>query len=219
MDDRAGGSSDEAAEGKAAFQLRMRARGVRDVNVLRVLERVSRAAFVAPDLGDLASRDLALPIGCGQTMVEPGVLARMLEALAVERSHSVLEIGAGSGYATALLAQLAGSGFGLERFRGLAATAQDRLASLGIGNAAIVWADGLAPTMDGRQFDRVIVHGILAQGPDYLVKWLKDPGRIVYARWRDGDQEVVRSEAGLSEPRSICTCRLLPLKGGLAGVL
>ena len=99
--------AEEAAEAKAAFHLRMRARGVQDLAVLRAFELVPRQTFVPHRYLDLASRDLALPIGCGQTLDEPWLVARMIEALSVERGHRVLEIGAGTGSTAAILAQLA----------------------------------------------------------------------------------------------------------------
>ncbi len=210
----------EQAEAKIAFQLRMRARGVRDVNVLRAFERVPRAAFVAQAHGDLAARDIALPIGCGQTMVEPSVLARMVEALAVEPSHRVLELGSGSGYATAILAQLAASVIGLERFRDLAITGQGRLAEFGIANAAILWADGLSAPEEGERFDRIIVHGVLGQLPRFLTQRLTERGVMVYAKMSDGRQEIVQFDAAsTSAPRGICASRLQPIGRGLAGAL
>ena len=220
MDDGAGGVPEEAAEAKAAFHLRMRARGVRDVDVLRAFERVPRATFLVQACRGLASRDLALPIGCGQTMMEPGVLARMIEALAVGRSHKVLEIGSGSGYATALLAQLANSVIGLERFRGLAVTARERLASLHIGNATVAWADGLAPPMVEERFDRILVHGLLDEVPTSLTRRLAERGVLVYGRAHGAGQAIVRADAGdVSGHRPVCACRLQPVRGGLAGAL
>ena len=214
------GAPEDESEVKAAFHLRMRSRGVRDVDVLRAFERVPRAMFLAQDYRGLASRDLALPIGCGQTMMEPGVLARMIEALAVERSHKVLEIGSGSGYATALLAQVADSVVGLERFRGLAATARERLASLDIGNATVTWADGLAPPVAETRFDRILVHGVLDEVPASLTRQIAERGILVYARAHGAGQDIVRFDAkNVFGHRPVCACRLQPIKGGLAGAL
>src|ERR1700754_1811922 len=95
------GEAADLAQIKAEFMLRMRARGIQDLAILRALERVPRELFVPHHYVDLARRDLALPIGCGQTLSEPFLVARMIEALAPERNDRVLEIGTGSGYATA----------------------------------------------------------------------------------------------------------------------
>ena len=131
-----------SAAGKAAFFLRMRARGIQDRAVLRAFELIPRAFFADPRHGALAARDVPLPLPCGQIMPEPWLLARMIEALNVAPEHHVLEIGAGSGYATAILAALSGDVIGIERFQTLARAAQGRLASLETVNAAIVWGMG-----------------------------------------------------------------------------
>ena len=121
---------DESAEAKAAFHLRLRARGVRDLAVLRAFETVPRDRFVPERYTAMAARDLPLPIACGQTTHEPWLLARAVEALAVEPGHRVLEVGSGSGYVTAVMAQLAGEVLGLERWASLAEAAQARLDAL-----------------------------------------------------------------------------------------
>ena len=213
--------TDGRAEAKVASHLRMRALGVQDRLVLRAFELVPRAVFVAPHHGVLAARDVALPIGCGQTTAAPGLIARMVEALAVERGHRVLEIGAGSGYATAILAHLADTVLGLERFRSLAATAQDRLDARGIANAAVMWADGLASaTLDDGVFDRVIVHGLLNGVPDGIAGRLSDDAVVVYARREGATQGIVRlSGRNLTDERPICACRLQAMRPSLATTL
>ena len=213
--------ADGAAEAKVASHLRMRALGIQDRHLLRAFELVPRALFVAPRHRDLSARDVALPIGCGQTTAEPGLIARMVEALAVERAHRVLEIGAGSGFVTAILAHLAASVLGLERFRGLAAAAQERLDARGCSNAAVVWADGLAATATAdARFDRVIVHGVLDAMPPRLVARLDVGAVVVCARRTGTDQAIVRlTGRDLSDERPVCACRLQPLRPGLAAML
>ncbi len=215
------GVADGRAEAKVASHLRMRALGVQDRHVLRAFELVPRAFFVAPHLAALAARDVALPIACGQTMAAPGLIARMVEALTVERGHRVLEIGAGSGYATAILAHLADMVLGLERFRSLSATAQDRLDARGIGNAAVVWADGLADaTLDHGVFDRVIVHGLLDGVPDGIARRVSDDAVVVCARRAGNGQRIVRlSGHDLTDERPVCACRLQAMRSGLATTL
>ena len=117
------------ASDRAQFLLRMRQRGVGDVKVLRAMERTPRSFFVAQRYADIAARDIALPIGGGQTAPPPSTTAAMLEALRLEPKHSVLEIGAGSGYAAALLAQLAADVLAMERCQSLAVEAAARLAA------------------------------------------------------------------------------------------
>src|SRR6478735_1309342 len=113
------------------------------------IEMVPREMFVPHQLADLAQRDLPLPIACGQTMSELSLVARMLEALDIDRAHRVLEIGTGSGYVAASLASLAKHVTSIERFRTLASGAQTRLAQLGLNNVEIVCGDGLATDVAG----------------------------------------------------------------------
>ena len=129
---------------------------MRDLAVLRAFEIVPRARFVPERHAALAARDLPLPLACGQTTYEPWLLARAVEALAVEPGQRVLEIGSGSGYVTAVLAQLAGTVLGLERWAGLAEAAQAQLAGLGAGNATV----GV-----GRRPRRAARGGALRPGP------------------------------------------------------
>ena len=210
----------EAAEAKAAFHLRMRARGIRDLAVLRAFELVPRQTFVPHRYLDLAMRDLALPIGCGQTLDEPWLLARMIEALDVRPTHRVLQIGAGTGYATAILAQLAGEVRGIERYKSLAAAAQARLSALDVTNASVAWGDGLVAG-EGERFDRIIAHGVLVDmSPGVLVR-LADDGIMVCARPAGEGQKVMRvAKAGADVVETpICACRLQPILEGLASTL
>ena len=108
------------AEERAQFTLAMRARGINDLDLLRALERAPRALFMPQRFADISGRDIALPIGCGQTSPPPSVVAAMIGALELKPSHRVCELGTGTGYCTALLAQLASSIVSLERFETLA---------------------------------------------------------------------------------------------------
>src|SRR5437763_16233687 len=99
-------NSNAAIDNRGALLLKLRTQGFRNTDVLRAIETIPREAFVPHQLADLAQRDLPLPIACGQTMSEPSLVARMLEALDVHGDHRVLEIGTGSGYVTAIVASL-----------------------------------------------------------------------------------------------------------------
>lgn len=144
------------------------------------MEAVPRAFFVPEPQAALAHRGTPLPIGCGQTTPDPLALARVLEALDLGSTHRVLEIGTGSGYGTALLATLGGEVISVERFRGLAETAETRLGDLGISNASVRWADGLAEDASLGRFDRVVVHPGLGGDPDALLSRLADEGVLIY---------------------------------------
>lgn len=210
------GFRERGPEAKAAFHLRLRARGIRDLGVLRAMELTPRQSFVPHHYLDLAMRDLALPIGCGQTLNEPWLVARMIEALSVTRTHRVLEIGSGSGYATAILAHLAGDVIGLERYQSLAVLAQARLVDLGLVNAAVVWGDGLDIPAQVEAFDRIIVHGVLAELPERLLDRLEPDGILVAARPRGDGQGIVRWKQDAET--MICPCRFQPIVPGLATI-
>jgi protein-L-isoaspartate(D-aspartate) O-methyltransferase len=161
-----GDDRDDLAAGRAeqetmAFLLRLRTRGIADVGVLRALETVPRPAFAPHRYADLALRDIALPIPCGQTMSEPFALAQILESMKLEKQHRVLEIGTGSGYGAALMAKLAGEVLTIERFRTLSLEARLRLKMLEVANVVTIWGDGLDLPADLGLFDRILVDGSL----------------------------------------------------------
>src|ERR1700756_5074080 len=115
------------SEERAQFTLAMRAKGINNLDLLRALERAPRALFMPPRFADISGRDLALPIGCGQTSSPPSLVAAMVAALDLKPAHSVCEIGTGTGYCAALLAQLANTVVSLERFQTLALEASARI--------------------------------------------------------------------------------------------
>ncbi|MGO8801223.1 MAG: protein-L-isoaspartate O-methyltransferase family protein [Roseiarcus sp.] len=185
--------SDDAEE-RAQFMLRMRARGIQDLALLRALERAPRSLFMPQRYQDIAARDIALPIGCGQTAPPPSIVAAMIEALGVNRAHSVFEIGAGTGYATALLSQLAGRILSVERCQSLALEAAARLQAFGVVNAQVVWADGLSPVAEIGRFDRIVIHGLIERPPDSLAGLLSADGVLVAVAAPEGsrEQRIVR---------------------------
>lgn len=183
------------AEARAAFMLRLRAHGIQDLAVLRALERVPRELFVPHHYADLARRDVALPIGCGQTLSEPSLVARMVEALAPAPDHHVLEIGTGSGYATAIVAEIARKVISIERFQSLAIAARLRLEMLGKQNVDINWGDGLALPAKIGLFDRILVNGRLDKAPSRLTDLLAETGQMIFAR-----QESLSQNPSPAEP-------------------
>ncbi|MGE3247793.1 MAG: protein-L-isoaspartate O-methyltransferase [Beijerinckiaceae bacterium] len=188
-----------AGEARMAFILQLRERGVADVNVLRALETVPREKFVPRRYADLAWRDIALPIACGQVMPDPFVVARTMEALELGPGVRVLEIGAGSGYATAILSRLAKEVVSFERYRSLAVEAQERLAAIGADNVKILWADGFAAAATQGRFDRILVHLSLGNEAEVLASQLAPGGRMVVGRPASSTQPpglVVRYDRG-----------------------
>jgi protein-L-isoaspartate(D-aspartate) O-methyltransferase len=177
-------------EERAALLLAMRRAGVRDISVMRAFEIVPRESFAPFKFRDLANRDMALPLACGQTMSRPSDLARRIEALRVGRGQRVLEIGAGSGYGTAILAHLAREVVSLERFSTLAIEAGRRLADLGIENARVVHADGFAIEPGAGLFERILVEGALEAPPLDLLHLLTPDGALVYVSRGAGGGDI-----------------------------
>jgi protein-L-isoaspartate(D-aspartate) O-methyltransferase len=210
---------------KAEFLMMLRARGIQDLNLLRAVETVPREIFVPHRFADLARRPIALPLRCGQTLPKPWVTARMIEALAPSPRHRVLEIGTGSGYATALLARLSREVLSIERFQSLVIEAEERLAQLAIANAAIAFGDGLAISPQIGPFDRIIVQGLLAEVPEKLFAALGEMGVLVAARpgpntaTRQHIARITRNDAGGIDERPVCPCRTQALLPGEAAAL
>jgi protein-L-isoaspartate(D-aspartate) O-methyltransferase len=137
--------------------LDLRSAGIGDTRVLAAIERVPREAFLPPPFQHQANENVALPIGHGQTVSQPAVVARMTEALEITDRHKVLEIGTGSGYQTAVLARLARRVYTIERHRPLLAEAERRLESLRLRNVTTRAGDGSKGWPEQAPFDRIIV--------------------------------------------------------------
>lgn len=177
---------DSRAEAKAHLMLRLRAKGLRDLALLRALENAPRENFVDAEFAEMALRDVAIPLACGQTMEPPSLLAQMLGLLAPQPHHRILEIGAGSGYSAGVLSQLGREVVAVECFLTLAEAARARLEFLGIRNVNLLWADGfdLSPSLG--LFDRILVHGALTEPPHQLLGVLGEGGILVAPRKSEG---------------------------------
>jgi protein-L-isoaspartate(D-aspartate) O-methyltransferase len=154
-------------------------RGVRDPGVLAAMGRVPREAFVAAGLQDRAYDDGPLPIEDGQTISQPYIVALMLEAATIRPRDRVLEIGAGSGYASAVASLLAAHVDAIERHPGLADSARERLARLGFANVAVHCADGSGGWPEGAPFDAILVAASGPRVPAALRSQLAVGGRLV----------------------------------------
>ena len=163
--------------------------GVRDARVLAAMGVVPRHLFVPKHLRTQAYGAHALPIGESQTISQPAVVARMSELLQLEAEHSVLEIGAGSGYQTAILAELARRVHSLEIVPNLAREAIQRIRSLGYDNVKIQAFDGTVGWSEAAPFDRIIVTAGAPAAPAPLLEQLAVGGRLVIP---EGDREVQR---------------------------
>jgi protein-L-isoaspartate(D-aspartate) O-methyltransferase len=193
----------------------LRALGVEDERVLAAFARVPRETFVPPRLYQRAYEDFALEIGEGQTISQPSVVARITALAAVEPHHRVLEIGAGSGYQAAILAELARFVFALERLPRLAETARARLAQLGYRNVSVQVMDGSLGWRAQAPFDAIVVSAAAPAVPAALTEQLADGGRLVIPVGTLRRQElvrVVRSGETLAETRHGATS-FVPLVG------
>ncbi len=208
-------------EAIAEFLLGLRGQGVRDLALLRAIEGVPRQHFVQQRFRALAGKDIALPLPCGQTMSEPFAVARSIEALRVTPDCRILEIGAGSGYASAILGRLCREVLAVERFRGLVVEARTRLAALDVTGVTVVWGDGLAIPVDRGPFDRILIHAEMAEFPASLAAVLADDGIAVYARAGQGGASArpwlvsaERNASGAWVETPVAPSRLRPLLVG-----
>jgi len=169
-------------------------RGIVDADVLRAMAEVPRERFVPPEHRYRAYTDGPLPIGEGQTISQPYIVALMTQLLRVHPDCEVLEVGTGSGYQTAILARLAERVCTIERFPGLSAAAQQTLAELGIGNVEFRVGDGSCGWPEGRTFDRIMITAAVPDFPAPLVTQLADPGIIVAPVGHGSLQELTVAE-------------------------
>lgn len=157
----------------------LRARGISDPRVIAAMLRVPRHEFVPEPCRAEAYEDHPLPIGDAQTISQPYVVAVMLEALQINSTDFVLEIGTGSGYVTALLAELAAQVFSIERHAALAANARHVLAALGYANAQVFTGDGALGLPARAPFDAILVSAAAPSLPPALLAQLRDGGRMI----------------------------------------
>jgi protein-L-isoaspartate(D-aspartate) O-methyltransferase len=155
------------------------ARGIGDARLLQAMREVPREAFVPENLAEFAYADTPLPIAEGQTISQPYIVAAMIEAAEVEAGDRVLEVGAGSGYAAAVLSRMAGEVFTIERHKPLADAAELRLAKLGYGNVTVIAGDGSGGLPDEAPFDAILVAARGAEVPEALKRQLTVGGRMI----------------------------------------
>jgi protein-L-isoaspartate(D-aspartate) O-methyltransferase len=196
-------------------QSQLRDRGIRDERVLAAMDRVPRHEFVATQFHPQAYEDTPLPLDEGQTISQPYIVAFMLEALHLAPHYTVLEIGTGSGYQTALLAELVARVVSIERHSFLAHKAKQVLTRFGYNNVILVLGDGTQGAPASGPYDAIIV-GAAAPGiPPALFEQLREDGRMVLPIGPPGEQELQLVEKRSGEPvvSSLVGCRFVPLIG------
>lgn len=190
-------------------------KGIKDLALLRAIDLVPRHVFVSESNRHRAYEDAALPIGAGQTISQPYVHARAIELLELTGNERVLEIGTGSAYQTALLAQLASQVFSVERVASLLDRARELLAELRIGNVSLLLGDGTLGWREFAPFDAIVVGAGAPHVPPALAEQLADGGRLLLPIGTEEEQTLaVFTRRGESlERRDITPVRFVPLIG------
>lgn len=204
------------ADRDAMVERQLRARGIEDDRVLAAMAAVPRELFVPPNLAGRAYDDAALPIGAGQTISQPFMVAHICVELGLHGGERVLDVGTGSGYQAAVLAELAGEVHSVERIPELADSARERLAAAGYGGRVQVHVgDGSLGLPDVAPFGAIAVAAAAPALPVSLYEQLERRGRLVVpigTRWEQLLQVIVRSPEGPAVLRTV-PCRFVPLLG------
>jgi protein-L-isoaspartate(D-aspartate) O-methyltransferase len=193
----------------------IRDRGIGSIPVLDAMQAVERHLFVPSGQVHAAYDDEPLPIGEGQTISQPFMVAAMAEALSLEGHESVLEVGAGSGYQAAVLSRLAREVIAVETQPALFASACERLARLGYRNVRVEEGDGSAGWPPGAPYDAILVTAAAPAVPQLLVDQLREGGRLVIPVGQADRQELLRivKREGRAVEQSLYACRFVPLLG------
>lgn len=206
---------DPAALRKRMVKEQLLPRGISDKAVLNVFSKVERDRFIPEELKVSAYADYPVPIGEGQTISQPFIVALMTESLGLSGTERVLEIGSGSGYQTAILAELAREVYSIERFDGLGERAKRVLDELGYKNIKIKIGDGTLGWPEEAPFDRIIITAASPQIPLPLSEQLKEGGRMVLPLGESFSQvlTLVGKVDGKLNSKDICGCVFVPLVG------
>lgn len=205
--------SDPASARRAMIDEQLRPRGILDLHVLAAFERVPRERFVSPELAEGAYSDNALPIDCQQTISQPIIVAMMTQALQLSGREKVLEIGTGSGYQTAILAELAAAVYSIERHAELSHQASERLQRLGYQSVRLRIGDGALGWPEEAPFDRIIVTAGANECPPQLWEQLAEGGVLVGPfgpLWEQSLYEIHKI-GGRPQSHFLTACRFVPL--------
>jgi protein-L-isoaspartate(D-aspartate) O-methyltransferase len=206
---------DFAGTRETMVESQLRRRGIRSALVLEAMSTVPRHEFVPTGLRIHAYDDKPLPIGAGQTISQPFMVAAMTEALDLTGAERVLEIGTGSGYQAAVISQLAREVLSVERDTPLALAAQQRLTRLGYSNVSVHNGDGSMGLAEAAPYDAILVTAAAPMIPPLLAGQLREGGRLVIPVGPRENQELMlaRKTGGELQPRALLDCRFVPLLG------
>lgn len=197
----------------------LKARGVKNPDVLEAMRIVPREVFVPDEMAEFAYEDSPLPIGQGQTISQPYIVAVMTELLEPSGGDRVLEIGTGSGYAAAILSRIVSEVYTVERYEELAETARSRFRRLGYENIHVIQADGTLGWPEHAPFDAVLVTAGAPAVPEPLKEQLAVGGRMVIPVGSGRAQELLRirrTAEGAYEEEDLLSVRFVPLVGAAA---
>ena len=209
--------TDFTAEREAMVDRHLRRRGIGEPAILDAFLAVPREAFIADEYRHLAYGDHPLPIDAGQTISQPYIVALMIEAAGIKPGDKVLEVGAGSGYAAAVIGQIAAQVIAIERKHDLAAVAEERLKRLGYDNVRIVEGDGTKGCPEEAPFDAILAAASGSHVPQTLVQQLVDGGRLVMPIGSPGTVQqlvkVTKRADGAVQREDLGGVRFVPLIG------
>lgn len=210
-------TEDYAAEREAMIERQLKRRGINQAPILDAFRQVPREAFVGDQYAHLAYGDHPLPIKAGQTISQPYIVALMIEAAAIKPGDNVLEVGAGSGYAAAVISRVAARVVGIERHHDLVGLARERLRRLGYDNVAILEGDGTKGCRDHAPFDAILAAASGSHVPRALIEQLAPEGRIVMPvgepGWAQRLIKVTKQEDGILREENLGAVRFVPLIG------
>lgn len=208
---------DFTAEREAMVDLQLRRRGIGDRHILDAFLEVPREAFVGPDYAKLAYGDHPLPIEAGQTISQPYIVALMIQAAGIGVRDKVLEVGAGSGYAAAIISRIAARVIAIERQQELVEVARERIRRLGYNNIEILKGDGTKGCKDQAPFDAILAAASGSHVPEALLEQVAEGGRIVMPLGSPGGVQqlvkVTKRSGGAAERENLGAVRFVPLIG------
>jgi len=209
--------TDFAAEREAMVERQLNRRGITDRRILDAFLAVPREEFVSPDLAHLAYGDHPLPIESGQTISQPYIVGLMIQAAGIAPGDAVLEVGAGSGYAAAILGRIVDRVVAIERQHELVEIARERLRRLGYGNVEIVEGDGTRGWPDEAPYDAILAAASGSHVPEALIAQLAPGGRLVMPigdpGWVQELVKVTKQDGGILKQENLGGVRFVPLIG------